>query len=77
MADSIWNIMMSIKNYEILIDTIVVEKNAFHCQVLIKKIIVIKNTYHVAVKVLFVLTNLRPFTSSKYYNREKRNSHKI
>jgi len=68
---------MSIKNYEILIDTIVVEKNAFHCQELTKKIIVVKNTNHVAVKVIFVLINLRPFTSSRYYTQEIRNSHKI
>jgi len=68
---------MSIKNYEMLIDTIVVEKNAFNCQGLTKKIIFIKSTYHVAIKVIFVLTNLRPFTSSRYYNREMRNCHKL
>jgi len=68
---------MSIKNHEILIDTLVVEKNSFHCQGLTKKMIVIKNTNHVAVKVIFVLTNLKPFTSSRYYTQEMRNSHKI
>lgn len=42
------------KNYEILIDTVVVEKNAFHCQGLAKKIIIIKNINHVPEKIIFV-----------------------
>lgn len=45
------------KNYlkkDVLIKTIIVEKNAFHCQGLVKKIIVIKGINHVPKKVIFV-----------------------
>lgn len=45
------------KNYskkEVLIKTIIVEKNAFHCQGLVKKLIVIKDKNHAPKKVIFV-----------------------
>lgn len=45
------------KNYkkkDILIKTIIVEKNAFHCQGLVKKLIVIKDKNHTPKKVIFV-----------------------
>lgn len=39
---------------EILINTIVVEKNAFHSQGLVKKLIVIKDSNHIPKKIIFV-----------------------
>jgi hypothetical protein len=45
------------KNYkkkDVLIKTIIVEKNAFHCQGLVKKLIVIKDRNHAPKKVIFV-----------------------
>lgn len=38
---------------DILIKTIIVEKNAFHCQGLVKKLIVIKDFNHVPKKIIF------------------------
>lgn len=39
---------------EILVNTIVVEKNAFHSQGLVKKLIVIKDNNHIPKKIIFV-----------------------
>jgi len=44
----------SYSKQDILLNTIIVEKNAFHCQGLVKKIIVMKNYNSVPKKIIFV-----------------------